>query len=93
MTIFEGVLASFIVLGYFLLIEYIISFWKLLNLLTIALFTKVCSTLLKLFTIQTDIFTQRKKRERRTTYNAFSKELIKHKTNIIQKIVWSNTKP
>ena len=32
-------------------------------------------------------FYAEKKRERRTTYNAFSKELIKHKTKIIQKIV------
>ena len=59
-----------------------------LNLLTIALFTKVYSTLLALLTTQFDIFTQnRKKRERKTTHNALSKELNEDKTMIIQKIV------
>ena len=57
--------------------------WKHFNFLTITQFTKVySSTLRALLSTQSDVLTQNRKKEK-----ACSKELIKHKTMVIQKIV------
>ena len=59
-------------------VKKIFFLWKLSNLLTITLFTKVYSTYISYNPIWR-FYTEQKKRERKATYNAFSKELIKDK--------------